>query len=267
MENPNSPNDAASSGTFDLGKKVFFLYPPSVVKEDVVNRLLEEEFEVYMLRDHAAAKKLLKAYPDSIVFINIDDGMSEAEWRKWIKELSEDAVTAGVGVGILSYNADEELGRYYLMELGTRCGFVRLKLGAEPSTRILLSTLQANEAKGRRRYIRANCGDDKLSSVNIRHPGGTTSGSIRDISVVGFSCRLDPDPFFPKNAHITDIQMKLRGVLLKTEGIVFGTRAADGGTFYVVLFTQRLDGVSRAKIRRYIQIALQSEIEEMARSV
>jgi hypothetical protein len=248
-----------------LGKKVFFLYPPSVVRDEVVARLLEQEFEIYMLRDHVGMRRLLALYPDSLVFINLDEGQNEGEWETWIREILADPVTGKVGIGIISYNTDEKLQRKYLMDVGIRCGFIRLKLGVEESARILLEMLKANEAKGRRKYVRANCAEDSMSTVNLHSNTGLISGSIRDISVVGFSCSFDQDPQFPKNAKLTDIQLKLRGLLVRAEGIVYGTRE-DGGTVYVVLFTKKMDGVSRSKIRRYIQTTLQSEIEVQAKT-
>jgi len=252
-----SENDTASL----LGKKVFFLYPPSVVRDDVVDRLLEQEFEVYMLRDHASALRLLKAHPDSIVFINIDEGQSEVQWDAWIRSLISDPVTAMVGIGIVSYNNDDDLRRKYLMDIGIACGFVRLKLGAEESLRILLETLKANEAKGRRKYVRAACAEDSMSSANLRTLQGQITGNIKDISAVGFSCSFKSDPGFSKNTLLTDVQLKLRGVLVLVEGIVFGTRM-DGEKVYVILFTNKLDGPSRGKIRRYIQMTLQAEIDQ-----
>jgi hypothetical protein len=248
--------------SMDMGKKVFFLYPPSVVKGELMNRLLEQEYEVYLLREHATAKRVLQAYPNSIVFINIDEGMKESEWRSWIKDLSDAPETANVGVGIMSYNSDDELSRVYLMELGVRCGYIKLKLGTDASARILIETLQANEVKGRRRYIRAECTNDKLAHINIRADGTTTNGQLNDISIVGFSCVLDPDPHFRKNAKLDDIQLKLRGSILNTEGVVFGSRTDEKGTVYVILFTNRLDDIGRDKIRGYIKLALQSEIDQ-----
>lgn len=255
----------ANGGPALLGKKVFFLFPPSVIREDVVARLLEQEFEVYMIKDAVSARRLLRKFPDSIVFVNIDEGMAEPEWEKWILELMEAPETAGVGIGILSYNADEALQKKYLMEVGVGCGFVRLKLGAEQSFKILVGTLDANEAKGRRKYVRASCANDPLASVNIRHERGESVGTIRDISVVGFSCSFEKDPGFHKNILLQDIQLKLRGNLVRVEALVFGMRE-DGGTVYVMIFTKKMDGVARSKIRRYLQAALQAEIELAAKT-
>jgi len=247
---------------FDLGKKVFFLYPPSVVRDDLITRLLEQEFEVYMLKDITIASILLRRYPDSIVYINLDIGLSEYDWEKWIKELMENPVTKTVGIGILSYNSDDRLQKKYLLEIGIQYGFIKLKLGLEESTRILLATLKASEVKGRRKYVRANCTHDTVSSLNIREGSTTTIGKISDISVVGFSCIFDTDPKFQKNTLLHDVQLKLKASLLKTEVIVFGSRVDfDNRTVYVMLFTKSMDNIAREKIRNYIQIALQTGIE------
>lgn len=246
----------------DLGKKVFFLYPPSVIRDELVSRLIEQEFEVYMLKDHATALKLINKYPDSIVYINIDAGMSESEWADWIRKRMEDPATKTVGFGIVTYNPDERLQKKYLMDIGIGFGFVTLKLGLDESTKILLATLKASEAKGRRKFVRASCRTDNMAVANIREGRTSVTGQLFDISVVGFSCILDPDPFFKRNMVLHDVQLKLRATLLMVEAIVFGTRTDENGkSIYVFIFTQSLDNPGREKIRAYIQTSLQAEIE------
>lgn len=246
----------------DLGKKVFFLYPPSVIRDELVSRLIEQEFEVYMLKDHATALKLINKYPDSIVYINIDAGMSESEWADWIRKRMEDPATKTAGFGIVTYNPDERLQKKYLMDIGIGFGFVTLKLGLDESTKILLATLKASEAKGRRKFVRASCRTDNMAVANIREGRTSVTGQLFDISVVGFSCILDPDPFFKRNMVLHDVQLKLRATLLMVEAIVFGTRTDENGkTIYVFIFTQSLDNPGREKIRAYIQTSLQAEIE------
>ncbi len=250
---------------YDLGKKVFFLYPPSVIRDDLVTRLLDQEYEVYMLKSHETAQRLFARFPDSICFINIDAGLAERDWEAWIRAVMANPETKDVGIGIVSYNTDEKLQKKYLMDIGIPCGFVKLKLGMEESTKILLATLKAAEAKGRRKFVRATCEHDTLSSLNVREGPFNVTGNLNDISVVGFSCWLDPDPQFQKNIVLHDIQLRLRGTLVRTEAIVFGKREVEGEkTLYVMLFTQRMEPLSRQKIRAYIQTALQYEIERIA---
>jgi hypothetical protein len=250
-------------GDLDLGKKVFFLYPPSVIHDDLVTRLLDQEYEVYMIKSHQIAEKLFARFPDAICFVNIDAGMGERDWEGWIRAILANPATKGIGIGIVTYNADEALQKKYLMDIGITCGFVKLKLGMEESTKILLTTLKAAEAKGRRKFVRASCEHDTISSLNVREGQFDVTGTLRDMSVVGFSCVLDPDPEFQKNTVLHDIQLRLRGTLVHTEAIVFGKREEERTT-YVMLFTPRMEPLTRQKIRAYIQAALQFEIERIA---
>lgn len=246
-------NDAA-------GKKVFFLYPPSVLRDELIIQLVEQEFEVYMLGDHVLATRILHLFPDSILYVNLDANLEESEWETWIRATMADPVTASVGIGIVSYNADENLQRKYLMDIGIQCGFIKLKLGLEESTHILLATLNANEAKGRRKYVRATCTSDKMSSVNIIFGNQRITGNILDISVVGFSCTFNQDTPFIKNMLLKNVQLKLRGSLMQVDVIVFGMRN-DENPVFVMLFAQGMEPANRKKIRAYLQIALQSELD------
>ncbi len=247
------------------GKKVFFLYPPSVIRDNLISHLIEQEYEVYMLNDHILANRILHLFPTSIIYVNLDANLGEAEWEEWIRKTMADPVTATVGIGIVSYNSDEALHKKYLMDIGIQCGYIKLKLGMEESTRILLATLKATEAKGRRKYVRASCASDSLSSVNIKDLNKQVTGNIHDISVVGFSCSFQPDPQFKKGMVLHDVQLKLRGSLLKVEALIYGTRSDDGIT-YVMLFTQGLESAPRQKIRNYLQIALQAELDLQIKS-
>ncbi len=243
-----------------LGKKIFFLYPASVIKEELLFRLIEQEYEVYSIGDHQTCIKLLRKYPHSIVYANIDEVLDEHAWEAYLMGIRSTKETEGVGIGVCSYNANEDLKKKFLMDVGVDCGFVRLKIGLEESTVILLETLKANEAKGRRKYVRASCDHDTLSSINVKIEEGLVRGRIQNISSVGFACVFDSDPGIKKNTLLQNMQLKLRGTLLQIEAVAFGTREAEQKT-YVFLFTPRLAPMDKTKIRRYIQASLQTGIE------
>ena len=73
INNSNSDGNAA-------GKKVFLLYHHSVIRDDMLDMLIMAGFETYTLVDEKKAQKLLTKFPDSILFINIDEGLKEKEW-------------------------------------------------------------------------------------------------------------------------------------------------------------------------------------------
>ncbi len=81
------------------GRKVFFLYPHSVLNEDLLVEILSNEYEVYSLRDHEAAEKIAERHPGSIFFVNIDEALRESQWEAWIRRLVSQPSTARHGWG------------------------------------------------------------------------------------------------------------------------------------------------------------------------
>jgi hypothetical protein len=254
MSNVSSPSDI-------LGKKIFFLHPSAVIQNEVAAELVQQEYEVYIIRDHTALRRILKRYPDSIVFADIDERMSEKDWETWIRGVLNDPETSRVGIGILSVNGDEVLQRKYINSVKVQCGYTILKSDLKNSIKQVLDILKAVEAKGRRKYIRATMEQETLATINLPLNGTFVNGTIKDISVVGLSCTFTEDPNLTKNTLFQNVQVKLQTMLLKVEGIMFGSRMDGLTKIYVILFTQRIDPEVRTKIRKYIQQNLQVKME------
>ena len=244
-----------------VGKKIFFLYPSAVVLNRITEEFIQQEFEVYILKDHLKLRKLLKKYNDSVVFVNIYDGMTEKEWEAWIRGVQADPETAQVKIGIICVGDDEALRRKYINDVKVQGGYTVIKSDLNIAMKQLLEILKNVDAKGRRKYIRAITENETNTTINFSHNGTFIKGAIKDISVVGLSCFFPEDPEFTKNSLHSDIQIKLQTTILKAEGIIFGSRLDGETKIYVVLFTQRIDPEARARIRRYIQSNLQSKID------
>ncbi|MCL2069429.1 MAG: pilus assembly protein PilZ [Treponema sp.] len=245
----------------NLGKKIFFLYPSALVQNQVVPELAQEEFEVYIVKDEAKFRKVLRKYPDSIVFVNINDGMKESQWEEWIRGVMGNSETSGVEIGILASGADETLKRKYTEQLKVRCGYTVVKSDVTLVIKQIVTILNHVEAKGRRKYIRLLLEGSSNTTVNIPVNEKYANGVIRDISVVGFSCTFAEDPEFSKNEVFHDIQIRLQSQLIKAEGVAFGSRMDSTEKVYVILFSQRIDPSVRTKIRKYIQSTLQTRMD------
>jgi hypothetical protein len=243
------------------GKKIFFLYPSAIIQNEIAAELVQQEFEVYIVRDHLGLRRILKKYPDSIVFANIDDQMDEKSWEAWIRGIMSDEATANVGIGILSTTDDMALQRKYVNSIKIKCGFIHVKKDIKESIIKVMEILKVADAKGRRKYIRATTDNETLTTINLPHNGDFVKGVIKDISVAGLSCAFPIDPVIEKNSLIKDIQIKLQSLILKAEGIVFGSRMDGITKIYVIIFTQRTDPNVRAKIRKYIQANLQAKLD------
>lgn len=245
-------------------KKIFFVKPNSVIQKELIAVLIQKEYEAYLVPDIERAKVLFEQFPDCLAFLNIDEGPSENEWETFVIEVQRDPRFRGVKLGILTYNSDPELAKKYLLEHQLPCGFIKLSLGLAESTQIVLQVLRANEALGRRKYLRVKCAEN--TKLNFKSPTGTVEGQILDLSVVGMTCTLNPDKAWPQNAVIEQIQLQLKGSLCLLTGIIFGSRRwAGGGRLYIVLFDPKTPETQREKIRAYMQWVLQSKVDAVTK--
>ena len=108
-----------------MSKKVFFLYPHSVIKQELVQELVANEYAVYLVSDHKKFRAVLPQFEEPIVFINIDENLDAEEWQQYISEIIE-ADNISARIGILTYNEDKDLAQTYLMDLGVQCVLLSL---------------------------------------------------------------------------------------------------------------------------------------------
>jgi hypothetical protein len=244
-----------------LGKKIFFLHPSAFVQNDIVAELVQQEYEVYVARDEAKLQKLLPSHPQSIVFASIDETLSANKWEGWIRSVMGNESTKDVAIGVLSNTNNEDARRLYLNSIRVSCGFIPVKIGTAKVIKAMLDILKAVDAKGRRKYIRADTRGETMTTINVPNNGAYVTGEIRDISEVGLSCAFAQDPELQKNALLPDLQIKLQSTLLKAEAIVFGSRMDGEERVYVFVFTQKIDPAVRTKIRSYVQKNLQIKMD------
>ncbi|GAB1432916.1 hypothetical protein MASR2M29_15410 [Spirochaetota bacterium] len=245
-----------------FGKKVFFLNPPAVI-EDVASALSDAEYEVYLTRDHAKLARYLHKEPDCLIFINIDEGNDEQLWRKWILDIRKELTSKKPLFGIISMIDDKDKKAFYLMEMGVECGFIVIKLGVAKTTEIVLKMLEANEAKGRRRYVRASCPPDG-TEFSCKADEAVYKGWIRDISSVGMSVFFTGTSSPKAGSRLKDIQLVLKGVRIMLNGVVIGSHMTQGiGQITILMFEPAsLNDDKKLRIRTFIRKTLQSNMDK-----
>ncbi len=245
----------ADESTSYTGKRVIFLYPPSVLNEIVVE-LSRREFEICFATDHHRLARYLHHHNDCLVFVNIDTAMKESEWDSWIRE--RQAEKNGVGYGIVTLNENKALAEKYLMNIGVSCGFVVLKLGSSKAIDILVRTLEANEARGLRKYIRS-APNPGQADFNVELHGNLERGHIHDISIVGMSVSFEVEPRLANGQKVEDFQLSLKGVRISLSAVVYGSRDEEGvGRVYIFIFNPTsLNEEKRDKIRGFVRRSLQ----------
>jgi len=230
----------------------------------VADKLAEQEFEVYLVRDHARLKRVLAREPDAVVFVNLDDGLDETGWESYIRSLRNDEKTAQVGVGIVTLNEDKTLMQKYLMEIGLPCGYVILKIGSAKTTEILSKTLEANEARGRRKFVRAACPPGTAQFV-VEFDGSTRRGEVSDISSAGAAIAFDDGLRLKAGTVLRSLQLSVKGARFIADGFVVAQRAAEGetSTLVVMFDPASLDDNKRERIRSLVFRVNQATMERL----
>ena len=240
------------------GRRVLFVDPPSVVQEQMILFLVTAQHEAAIVKDPHNILSVVRRFPRSIVYFNIDSRLSASELEQIIREVLDTRSGHGAEVGILSYNENADLARHYLMELGVSCGYVTLSLGFEKSARIVLKALGASEAQGSRQYVRVKVPTGK-AGLNITSDSGRVRGTIIDISVVGIAAILSAD--YPTGTRLENVQLQLWGTLLTVSATIAGTRKTPLGAVSVMMFDEINDSLRRGKIYTFLKRVMQHEVD------
>lgn len=253
-----------------LGRKVLFLYPPPVLT-DVVQELARREFEVYLVNSHEKVRRYLALEPQSILFVNIDSMLEEPEWESWIRAVRTDEKTAATGLGIISMNEDAELKSKYLMDVQVPCGYITLKIGVSKSADILAKTLEANEARGKRRFVRARTmPGTTLCAANF--DGETLRGEIRDFSIAGMAVQFEGGANLKPGTVLRDLALTIKGGRVSVDGVVVAHRNASAtassdeasvASTIIMFDPNSLDDVKKEKFRSYVLKVNQAEMDKV----
>ena len=212
--------------------------------------------------------ELLKIYDDSILYINIDEIIfKDEDCEKYISKIIKDEeLSKKVDIGILTYKRNENLTKKYLFDIGIKCGYIELNLKLANTIDIILKTLEANEAKGRRKYIRVKCSNNAKFNIEIGDTKSTfikyyINGIIHDISSYGFSCKITDDKFkdiLREQLKLNNIQLNLRGYLC----IVAGEIIIKREEMYIIKFDPLINPLIKNKIYQFIYNELQINIKK-----
>jgi hypothetical protein len=237
-----------------LLRKVFFLYPHAIIRELYCD-IIRHGYDAFLIDDPASIPRLLKKYGASILYINIDEGLKEAEWLAYARSIRKNQATQGTDIGIMTdARLDKKyLSRKYLLDLGVSCGFISLIPDAERLLQVIYKILDANEARGRRRYVRAHClaGD----TFNLMHDATVLRGGLVDISEAGMLCRFEGGaPGLKIDRVLTGIQLVLQSKIALLNGTVYGLRrvSRDELQHLIIFDREHMKPESRENILSYI---------------
>jgi hypothetical protein len=243
-----------------FGKKVFFLYPDDEIFREIIKEMIKNGYEIYTLDDHNKALKILKKFPNCILYINIDKALKKDEWELYIKDITRDPRTRFVRLGVFTYDYDAELEKKYLDTYQLPCGVINLKAGLKKAIDLILMVLEYNEAKGQRKFVRARCNDRQTASFTVQYENKEYSGIIFDISLAGMACVFDEKTEFVMSTIFPFIELDLHGVAVNLKGQLVGQR--DSATpVFIIMFDKETSPVMMDRIYDFLYYRLNSDIK------
>lgn len=237
-----------------FGRKVFFISPSYVIDKYLIEKLRQNEYEAYILRDIKKVKGLLAKFPDSMCFINIDEGFSYSAWFNFMKSFQLSQELSSIYLGILSNSATWEDKDKFLMNIKLPGGFNQFDK-TETFLNDFMKILDLNGAKGRRKFLRLDTRGLNDVSGYMNSEGKLYAVNIKDLSSAGFAItyRQELMSLFQKNTLIRDMSLSVGRKTMICSCIVFNTQAnPDGTAMSVLMLTNENPEETKIYIRNFI---------------
>ena len=257
-----SDENSAKKKDLNLGRKIFFLDPPYNFVKNNLATLRMLEYEVYIVADYKNMKTILSLSPDSILYIYVDTILSRRAWLNFIISIQHTPELAATKIGIFTKGLTDSQQDDFLKNAKIECGLILLQGADDAITGAFIEQLNENNAKGVRKYVRAECSHIKAAQLFIEIDGKMTTLQCMDISSVG--CAVQVPKGFPghleKNMLIRDASLQLHHGI-HVDLLCFATSQGTEFDTAVFLFVQASANAKNA-IREYIHILLQKALNE-----
>ncbi|MBF9017652.1 MULTISPECIES: hypothetical protein [unclassified Oceanispirochaeta] len=239
--------------SFDLGKKVFFLYPPHDFSKNIITGLFREGFEIYKLNSTVSLLKILSAYPDSILVINTDypyedDGFSTFTDKILKQEEFKNLMVYTIFNESVSF-ADKVRD------------YIALNRPDEEVYSDLNRILTEGNAHGKREYVRYGNFDKYLSTISFTVEGNDYSEGMHDISPKALSFSSDKDMEHLVGKSFSDMKLKVGVYEITVHGKVELSRMIGGKKIYIAVFD--LDESEKDNIFNFIFTSLEMGMDEI----
>lgn len=239
--------DDSNTGNFIKERKTFFIVPDqTLIPASYLEEFLTEGYECYFIetdKNCTIDKKvriLKNIFKDSIFLFNIDYKLPDIDWCTYLKGL-QTTIRPTISLGALylkrpTLQEKYELEKTYLFDIGLRAGCIQLEYRKNANFAIIEKVLYANQAMGRRKFVRVICDSCSLSFV---YNGQQFSGVVQDISLSHFSCTFPGFCPIKQYEKVENIQIKIKGIVIRSDAVLFMERMTSSGMLFIFAFTNK----------------------------
>jgi len=253
----------AGKNTVD-NRKIFFLHPQAVIQDELVRGLIADDYEAYLLRNSVSAKMVLREYPDSILIVQVDSGLSEDQWLEYAAELRSTPVFSKLTLCVVSVAGMEAIQKTYLdTPAGFSYGFSYSGYDFGTIYPRIKEMLIQEKANPPRISIKGTAAEKQKVSVVFTRDQNRYEGRLKDISLSGLTCRLDSlEPLYPSEVPIQAIIITYDSTQFTVSGRIAGNQG-DDDSIHLILFDDYVRSDKKDDIFDLIHACLQAQIDAL----
>ncbi|MBB5219371.1 hypothetical protein DYE49_09915 [Treponema rectale] len=256
----NNENNLARAQIF--GKKVFFINPAYSIRQDVIPRLQDKEFEIYIIDSYKDAKNVLRLHESSVCFINVDAQLSIDAWFNFIKSFEKEMTLRSVFVGIISERIRREDRSIFLSEANIPGGIITVDESTDAITTEIENILVECNAKGMRQYVRAKITNERDAQMFWTSDDKLFQMKLLDISSVGMCVKVPAQMInlAQKNTVLRDLTLRIGPKQYVVDAIVFAIKPDVDGINWILLLHPNTPAQVKTAIRAYVSETIQKQM-------
>lgn len=253
------------------GRKTFFIAPDdSLLSQSFLEEYFAKDYECYFVKNDiktsldAKIQTIVSLFTDCIIFINIDCRAGNIDWPEFISQLNQE--NPGICIGVLYSKRNTqaqkaEIEHRYLYEIGITGGCIQLEYQKNNNFVLIEKVLYLNQAKGRRKTIRAVCIKNCFFNYEDKS-GQRITKEINDISVTHFSITIPKDDDFdlPEYERLHNVIFVIKGMRFVSDAVLYMKRPTEEGTLYVFAFLSDNEKIGLDDLKKHHMIQKMFEI-------
>ncbi|MCH5291928.1 MAG: hypothetical protein J1D88_09285 [Treponema sp.] len=251
------------SRNFQYGRKVLFLNASSAIVYSTIPELVTREFDASFIPSRDGAEAVVAQFPGAILILNLDDGTGAESWIPFINALNDGGSDATPTVCVM-YRGDSFDEAAFANKARFTGGFIRIADAAN-SLEPIAAALDGLNAKGRRKFVRADGTDDDKAVLHAIVDNKMYNLKCHDISMAGVSCTVDAKfaEAFPSKSLVRDATLTLERKAVSCQMLVVGSFPEGGSVKLVMMFASKISEVSETVIHSYILQAQQRAVDKI----
>lgn len=241
---------------FNLGKKIFFLYPPVDFSRKSLREQFEKGYEIYTLNSTEKLEILLETFPDSVLFINSDYPYEDYNIKKFIDQT-------------LKLDTYKDLQVFSFFSEGVSYGemikdYITLDQSEQNLSEALGKILHESDAHGKREHVRFGSYSEIISEFSFKAGGKDHKANLHDISPRALSMSSESvlDDYLDQT--LQDIHLTVGAYNIKVRGVLSQKREIGGKVLFIVNFVGEQ---FEKELFNFIYTSLEKKMDEIVHSL